>query len=154
MIHIVKYFYILVHFVALGCDFNSWHPNISMHILHTVLHTFHNRLTSLQTLLEIKRIVFNNQELPELVIISLMLRTSMFDSRAILWGEIKCWSLLQVNPLHPDTSVHFLYTLLFTFTLVLTRRIHLTITASEVGDLFLYSHDLNVQFSSIILRRI
>ena len=109
---------------------NSWHPNISMHILHTVLYTFHDRLTSLQTLLEIKRIVFNNQELPKLVIISLMLRTSMSDSGVILWREIKCWSLLQVNPLHPDISIYFLYTLLFTFTLVLTRRIHFTITAS------------------------
>ena len=25
--------------------FNSWHPNISMHILHTVLYTFHRVLT-------------------------------------------------------------------------------------------------------------
>ena len=33
-----------------------------------------------------------------------------------------------VNPLHPNISIHILYTLLYTFLLVLTRRICLTLT--------------------------
>ena len=41
------------------------------------------------------------------------------------------------NPLHPDISIHILYTLLYTFPLVLTRRICFTIKLSQVGHYFL-----------------
>ena len=51
-----------------------------------------------------------------------------------------------INPLHPSISGHILHTVLYTFPKVLTRRICLTIKASQVGDHFLYSHDLNVCF--------
>ena len=47
------------------------------------------------------------------------------------------------NPLHPNISIHSLYTFLYTFPLVLTRRICLAIKASLVGDHLLYSYDLN-----------
>ena len=32
-----------------------------------------------------------------------------------------------IKPVHPNISIHFLHTLLHSFPLVLTRRIHLTI---------------------------
>ena len=48
-----------------------------------------------------------------------------------------------INPLHPNISIYTLHTLLYTFPLVLTRRMYLTIKVSLVGDHFLYSHDLN-----------
>ena len=51
-----------------------------------------------------------------------------------------------INPLHPNISMHILHTVLYTFLKVLTRRICLTIKASQVGDHFLYSHGLNVCF--------
>ena len=47
-----------------------------------------------------------------------------------------------VNLLHPSIW-SILHTLLYTFSLVLVRRICLTIKASYVGDHFLYSHDLS-----------
>ena len=40
------------------------------------------------------------------------------------------WSCGIINPLHPNISTHVLHTLLYTFPLVLTRRIYFTITAS------------------------
>ena len=46
-----------------------------------------------------KENVSHNQELLELVIISFILVTLMFDLGVILWGEIKCWSLLGVKVL-------------------------------------------------------
>ena len=61
---------------------NPLHPNISMHILHTVLYTFPEVLK--------RGKVFKNQELYKLVIISLILVTLMFDSGVILLGEIRC----------------------------------------------------------------
>ena len=47
--------------------------------------------------------------------------------------------------LHPNISIHFLYTLLYTFLLMLTRRICLTIKAAymSVGDQFPCSRDLD-----------
>ena len=58
------------------------------------------------------------------------------------------------HPLHLSISIHIHYTLCYTFLLVLTRRICLLILAFWVGDHFLYSHDLNEWFNSIIVRRI
>ena len=52
------------------------HPNISMHNLHTFLHTFPKKAD--------KENLFNNQELLWLVIISSVLMTFMFDSGVIL----------------------------------------------------------------------
>ena len=43
-----------------------------------------------------------------------------------------------LSPLNPKISIHILYTLLYTFPLVLTRRICLTIKVSKVGNHFLY----------------
>ena len=51
-------------------------PNISMHILHTVLYT-------------LLRDMLNNQELLKLVIISYILLTFMFHSGVILFGEFR-----------------------------------------------------------------
>ena len=51
--------------------------------------------------------------------------------------------MMPLNPLHHNISIHFLHTLFYTFLLVLTRRIGLTIKVSLVGKFFLYSHDLN-----------
>ena len=54
------------------------------------------------------------------------------------------------NILHPTNSIHFLYTCLYKYLLVLTRRIPLTFfKASKVGDHFLFSPDLNDWSSSI-----
>ena len=60
--------------------------------------------------------------------------------------------MLGINLLHPNVSIYILQTLLYTFPSELTRRICLMINA-WVGDHFLYSHDLNKQFRSIIVRR-
>ena len=46
-----------------------------------------------------KENLFDNQELLKLVIISFILVTSTFDSWVILWGEIRCQSLLRVEGL-------------------------------------------------------
>ena len=43
--------------------------------------------------------LFNNQKLLKLVIISFILMTFSFDSRMILTGEIRSWSLLRVKGL-------------------------------------------------------
>ena len=51
--------------------------------------------------------------------------------------------MARINPLHPNISIHILHSLLHTFTLVLTRRICVTIKTSLSGDHFLYSHGLN-----------
>ena len=56
--------------------FNSLHPNIIMHILHTVLCTFPKVLD--------KENLSNKQELLWLVIISLILMTLICDSGVIL----------------------------------------------------------------------
>ena len=58
-----------------------------------------------------------------------------------------CWSCeLQsslLNPLLLYISICILQTFLVIFPLALTRRICFTIKAFQVGDHFLYSHDLN-----------
>ena len=56
-----------------------------MHILHTVLYKFPEVLT---------RRICHNQELLSLVIISFILATSMCDSKELLEGEVRCWSLV------------------------------------------------------------
>ena len=61
-----------------------------MHILHTVLYKFRNVL---------KRRIFKNRELFYFELISSILLTLMFDLRVILWGEIRCQSLLGVEAL-------------------------------------------------------
>ena len=47
------------------------------------------------------------------------------------------------NSLHPNISMHILHTVLYTFSLVLIRRIEQS-RASLVNDHFLDSHELNV----------
>ena len=63
------------HDLTLGL-INSLHPNISTHILHTVLDTYFKVLT--------RRICLPNQKLLSLVIISYILMTLMSDSEVIL----------------------------------------------------------------------
>ena len=75
-------------------------PNISMHILHTVLNKFPDVL--------VRRILFNNQEVLQLIIISFILVTLMLNLGMILKGEIRCWSLSGMKVLIP---VHMLYAL-------------------------------------------
>ena len=55
---------------------NPLHPNINMHILHTVIHTFPK--------VQIKENLFNNQELVNLVIIYFTLMILMSDLEVIL----------------------------------------------------------------------
>ena len=55
---------------------NPLHPNIDMHILHTVINTFPK--------VQIKENLFNNQELVNLVIIYFTLMTLMSDLGVIL----------------------------------------------------------------------
>ena len=50
-----------------------------------------------------------------------------------------------VNPLHPNISIHILYTLLYTFPLVLTRRICLTLTIMS------FTHTILKNDSAVIL---
>ena len=53
-------------------------------------------------------------------------------------------SFLAVSPLHLKISIHILLTVLYTFPMVLTKRICLKKSrASLVGNHFLYSHGLN-----------
>ena len=49
------------------------------------------------------------------------------------------------NPLHPNISIHILYTLLYTFPLVLTRRICLTLTIMS------FTHTILKNDSAVIL---
>ena len=60
-------------------QFKSY-PNMWMHFVHTFLFMFPKVM--------IKRL-FENQELLKLMIISFILKTFKFDSRMILWGEIR-----------------------------------------------------------------
>ena len=60
----------------LGIYLTPLHPNISMHILHTVLYMFLKVLT--------RRICLTTKSLFYLVIILLILMTFMFDSGLIL----------------------------------------------------------------------
>ena len=79
-------------------DLNPLHSNISIDTLYTVFCTFPVVLT--------RRICFNILELFKLVIISCILMTFTFDSRVILWGEIRCQSLIGVKGLcgHVNSS--------------------------------------------------
>ena len=52
------------------------------------------------------------------------------------------WST--INPLHPDSSMQILHTVLNTFPYMLAGRICLTIKRFFSLPLFLYSHNLNV----------
>ena len=59
-----------------------------MHILHTLLYISWGAD---------KKNLFANQKVLSLVIISFILMTLMCDSGVMLWGEIRCWSLLGVK---------------------------------------------------------
>ena len=61
--------------------------------------------------------------------------------------------LYYFDPLHPNISIHIFHTALFTFVMVLARRIYLITKATVVGDHFLHSHNLDVCFSSNTVRR-
>ena len=57
-------------------------------------------------------------------------------SKELLWRILEPeWHHFHIhNLLHPNISIHSLGTLLYTFPLSLTRRIHLTINAFNVGN--------------------
>ena len=71
---------------------NSLHPNFNMHILCTGLFTLFSKCACKENL-------FSNQEVLQLIIISFILMTLMFDSWVRLKGEIRCWSLLGIKGL-------------------------------------------------------
>ena len=62
-------------------NFKPLHPNISIQISHTVLYTFPKYAG--------KENLFNNQKVLQLIIISFILMTLMFDSGMILKGKIR-----------------------------------------------------------------
>ena len=79
---------------------NPSHPNISMHILFTVLYTF--PMILMRRISQIVKTFF------EWVVISNILITLMFDSAVIYkYREIRHWSLLVVEGLMDFDSFHF-----------------------------------------------
>ena len=72
------------------------------------------------------------------------------------WNNLKI-TIDNVNPLHPNISMHILHTVLYTFPCrnVVTYRVNLFNNQEVflVGDHFLYSHDLNTWFRGDIVRR-
>ena len=103
--------YLQIHLFLEEVDlFNPLHPNISMHILHTVLHTFPKRLTR-RICVAIKSCVSDH----------LYSHNFMFDSGVILREEIRCLSLLgakgfgitscfvfNIEPLHNMLSYYYI----------------------------------------------
>ena len=89
-----------IDIVIQGGDWvNSSHPIISIYILHTVLYTFPKVFKM--------RILFTNQELYYLVIISFILVTLLCDSGVIWYGEIRYQSLLRSKRHSKDTTVNY-----------------------------------------------
>ena len=81
-------------------------------------------------------------------------KCSTFLRVPLIW---KVWcdkEIFSFKPLYPHISIHILHTYLQMFPLVWIRRICFTIKASQVGNHFLYSCDINEWFSSITARRI
>ena len=72
---------------------NPLHPNISMHILHTVLYT---------SSCAGRKNLFDNQEVLQLITISFILITLMFDLGVILKGEIRCKLLSGIKGLKKE----------------------------------------------------
>ena len=72
---------------------NPLHPNISMHILHTVLYT---------SLCAGRENLFDNQEVLQLITISFILITLLFDLGVILKGEIRCKLLSGIKGLKKE----------------------------------------------------
>ena len=58
----------------------------------------------------------------------------MAEEKKYLFGQ---------NLVRGNIRIHIPHTLLWTYLKASTRRICPTIKASEIGDYFLYSHDLN-----------
>ena len=82
--NIIRYFWSTI---------NPLHPNISMHILHTVLYT--SSCAGRENL-------FDNQEVLQLITISFILITLMFDLGVILKGEIRCKLLSGIKGLKKE----------------------------------------------------
>ena len=80
-------------------SFNPLHPNISIHILHTLLCTIPLVLTG--------RICLTIKSFVRLATISVILMILMNDSAALLWGEITCWSLTEIKRLIGTRSLSF-----------------------------------------------
>ena len=78
---------------------NPSHPNISMHILFTVLYTF--------PVILMRRISQTVKTFFEWVVNSNILITLMFDSAVMKYREIRHWSLLVVKGLMDFDSFHF-----------------------------------------------
>ena len=81
-----------------------------MHILHTALYTF--------PICAGKENLYNNQEVLQLIIISFILMTLMFDSGVILKGEIRCLSLSGIKGLNNTRCFQSLKVILRKFKLL------------------------------------
>ena len=92
-------YYVFIYGCSSKPSTNPLHSKISIHFLHTGLSTFHY-----------KKNLFDNQELVKLVIISVILLTFAFDSRLILWGELRSRSLLGSTFLHLYSRVPMSWT--------------------------------------------
>ena len=103
--------------------------------------SFHPEHRQLAAQLARCRFCFENPDIAKHLIIAIGLKV----------GWAVCY--FRLIPVHPNISIHILLALLYTFPLLLLRRIGLIIRASQVGDRFLYSHDRNEWLSSITVRR-
>ena len=72
-------------------------------------------------------------------------------NRYILELSVRKYNWVFINPSHPNIILHILYTLLYTFPKVLTRRICIVIKNFFSCDHLLYSHDVN-KWSAVILQ--
>ena len=50
--------------------------------------------------------LFHNQEVLQLIVISFILMTLMFDLRVILKGKIRCWSLSGIKELNSNSCIY------------------------------------------------
>ena len=71
----------------------------------------------------------------------------------LLTGLVIVINFLILCTFNATISMHFLLDVLYTFPMLLSRRICITIKTFLVGDHFLYSHDLYVSFSHDAVRR-
>ena len=71
----------------------------------------------------------------------------------LLTGLVIVINFLILCTFNATISMHFLLDVLYTFPMLLSRRICITIKMFLVGYHFLYSHDLYVSFSHDAIRR-
>ena len=79
-----------------NCHYTSLHLRL---LLVLTVMPVHHRTPAIPYIAFYGISLFNHQKLLKLVIISFILMTFSFDSRIILQGEIRSWSLLRVKGL-------------------------------------------------------